>query len=102
MLEVNKMNTILVNYIMCNQEIKHRNKTVRFCHKMFQNKVLETKRMVGNPNKGDPFKHAFLNILLIILLSLAHSRPMSSVTYLTMKGRPSLKYSNLSFNIIEH
>lgn len=37
MLEVNKINKVLVNCVMCNQKTKSRNEAVRLHHELFQN-----------------------------------------------------------------
>jgi hypothetical protein len=76
MLEVNKINKDSVN---CNQETKHRNEAVRFCHKVFQNAVWEIKRMAGDAGKEDPFignsdeQDPFKCSFLIIYHSLYYS-----------------------------
>lgn len=37
MLEVNKINKVSVNCVMCNQENKSKNEAVRLYHELFQN-----------------------------------------------------------------
>lgn len=107
MLEVNKINKVSVNCVMCNQETKSRNEAVRLHHELFQNAMWEIKRMAedsikwgpsfGNSDEQDPFKSSFLHLPITVLF-LADSRP--NLPDYERKTEP--EYVQLSFSVTKY